>query len=194
MSELVWIAIAVLAGVAAAPGLVVFRFGARGDRAVRLLARMLHRSARRTAMARRSSALHVRVYRLTRGLIGGWWFGSRAMVIETRGRKTGQPRRTAVIYVADGDRLAVTPANAGVDSTPNWYLNLQADPRATVTIGGRRLEVLAREAEESERDRLWDLIVRAAPATAEYQRYTFRRFPVVVLEPAPGSGPHASAA
>ncbi|MEW5660136.1 nitroreductase/quinone reductase family protein [Streptomyces cinereoruber] len=44
-------------------------------------------------------------------------------------------------------------------------------------------EVVAREAEGEERDRLWDAMVAIFPQYKSYRKKTERRIPVVVLEP-----------
>ena len=77
----------------------------------------------------------------------------------------------------------VTPANGGVDRTPQWWLNLREAGSGTVLVDGTRLPVTAREATGAERERLWKLLLEAGPAIADYQRFTQREFPVVVLEP-----------
>lgn len=112
------------------------------------------------------------------------WFGAPLCVLETTGRRTGQPRRTPVLHLDDGDRLVLVAANGGADRAPAWWLNLQAQPRAAVLLGGRRREVRAREAEGAERARLWDAFRAMYPAAGDYERRTARRLPVVVLEEA----------
>jgi deazaflavin-dependent oxidoreductase (nitroreductase family) len=174
-------------------GLVVFRFGVRGRLPVRLLARALNLPARHRRMARLSSAMHTRIYGLSRGRLLRWWFGAPILVIETRGRRSGRPRQTTIVYARDGDRFVVTPANAGVDRTPQWWLNLREAGGGTVLVDGRRLGVTAREVTGAERERLWKLLLRAGPAIADYQSFTQRQFPVVVLEPAPAGGAPAEA-
>jgi deazaflavin-dependent oxidoreductase (nitroreductase family) len=113
----------------------------------------------------------------------GRWFGAEVLVIETTGRHSGLPRRTPIVYARDGSRWVVTPANAGVDPMPAWWLNLRATGTATIVVGGRRLAVRAAEAEGTERERLWQVLLAMSPAIAHYQDFTDRRFPVVVLEP-----------
>jgi deazaflavin-dependent oxidoreductase (nitroreductase family) len=118
-------------------------------------------------------------------------------VIETTGRHSGLPRHTPIVYAQDGDHFVVTPANAGVDRMPAWWLNLSAAETATALVGGRRIAVRAVEAEGADRERLWRLLLDMSPAIAQYQSFTDRRFPVVVLEPAPatdGAARHAPAA
>jgi deazaflavin-dependent oxidoreductase (nitroreductase family) len=127
--------------------------------------------------------MHTRIYEVSGGRLLRWWFGARILVIETRGRRSGRSRQTTVMYARDGDRFVVTPANGGVDRTPQWWLNLREAGSGTVLVDGTRLRVTAREATGAERERLWKLLLEAGPAIADYQRFTQREFPVVVLEP-----------
>jgi deazaflavin-dependent oxidoreductase (nitroreductase family) len=166
-------------------GVLLMRIGLTSTRGTRVLARGLHASAGRRRMARWSSKAHARLFSAARGRLLGRWFGAQVLVIETTGRHSGLPRRTPIVYARDGSRFVVTPANAGVDRMPAWWLNLSAAETATVLVGGRRLTVRAVEAEGTDRRRLWQLLLDMSPAIAHYQDLTDRRFPVVVLEPIP---------
>jgi proline iminopeptidase len=64
-----------------------------------------------------------------------------------------------------------------------WWLNLQADPEATVEVGGRKTHVRATEARGEEKARLWQRLVRMYPSYEDYQKRTDREIPVVILEP-----------
>jgi len=161
------------------------RFGLRGEIGARVLARVLHASASQRPIALLSGQAHARVFGAARGRLLGRWFGAPVLVIETIGRHSGLPRRTPIVYAADGELFVVTPANAGADQTPAWWLNLCAMRMATVVVGGRRVAVRALEAEGAERERLWRVLVAMSPAIARYQDFTDRRFPVVVLDPRP---------
>jgi deazaflavin-dependent oxidoreductase (nitroreductase family) len=129
--------------------------------------------------------MHARIFRLSGGRLLRWWFGARVLVVETQGRRSGRARETPVMYARDGDRFVVTPANGGVDRTPQWWLNLREAGRGAVLVDGKRQRVTAREASGTEREKLWGLLVKAGPAIADYQDFTQREFQVVVLEPEP---------
>ena len=101
----------------------------------------------------------------------------------TTGRRTGARRRTGLFYVEDGRNLVVVASNAGADTDPAWWRNLQAHPEATVERGGVRRLVRARRATPEEEARLWPRLVRGHPQFAEYRRVTDRPLPVIVLEP-----------
>ena len=127
--------------------------------------------------------LHARLYKRLQGRFVGRWFGGPVMVLETTGRRSGKPRATPVIYAWDGDDLLVVPANAGNARAPAWWLNLQAEPRAHVVMGGERRRVRAREALGEERARRRAVYERVYPKLDAYGKFTEREFPVIVLEP-----------
>ena len=91
-----------------------------------------------------------------------------SLILTTTGRRSGQPRRNPLLYVRDGDAFVVIGSNWGKNRQPAWSLNLLADPRATVTIGGRHLPVEARVATGAERERLWGLLLAEWPAYETY--------------------------
>ena len=130
------------------------------------------------------SAMHEFWYRLTGGLIGGRFGRVRMLLLTTTGRKSGRRRTTPLVYLEDGDHLVVIASNGGHPNHPAWWLNLKADPHATVQVGARRLAVTAEEAEGEERDRLWRAVVDVNRGYEGYQRSTSRRIPVVLLRPA----------
>ena len=66
--------------------------------------------------------------------------------LTTTGRRSGRPRNSHLISIPVGEDLAVLGTNFGQPATPAWVLNLEADPRATVTYRGRTLSVTARPA------------------------------------------------
>ena len=72
--------------------------------------------------------LHSFVYRHSGGVIGSRFVAGRALLLTTTGRRSGEPRTCALIYVQDGERLVVVASNGGSDQPPFWLLNLQAHP------------------------------------------------------------------
>jgi deazaflavin-dependent oxidoreductase (nitroreductase family) len=138
---------------------------------------------RRPRQVRAWSKLHARLYRLSRGRFVPRWFGAPVLVLETVGRRSGQPRSTPVLYLRDGDNLVVLAANAGAESTPAWWLNLRAAGEASVVIAGDRRRVRPRLLEGAERERLWEGFVAMYPQAREYVGFTSRPLPLVALEP-----------
>ena len=128
-------------------------------------------------------AIHVALYRLTGGRIGGKAFGAPVLLLTTRGRKTGKARTTPLLYLEDGDRLVVVASKGGAPRHPAWFLNLAANPEVTVERARQRLTMRAREADDEARARYWPQVVAMYPGYEKYQQKTSRRIPLVVLEP-----------
>lgn len=130
------------------------------------------------------SRLHALVFRLSGGRLGRRWSGAPVLVLRTVGRKSGQPRATPVVYLRDGENLVVLPAAAGSDRTPAWWLNLQAEPRATAVVGGHdQRDVTARVADEREHRELWLRFAEIYPDIEQFRGFTVRELPLVILEP-----------
>ncbi|MFJ4525642.1 nitroreductase family deazaflavin-dependent oxidoreductase [Streptomyces sp. NPDC088810] len=107
--------------------------------------------------------------------------GVNDLLLTTRGRRTGNLRRTALVYERDGDRYVVAASNRGADRHPAWYLNLLADPAVVVQVGRQTFAARARPATAVERPHLRRLMVSAMPEYAAYEERTTREIPVVLL-------------
>ena len=92
-------------------------------------------------------------------------------------------RETHLIAVPIGDTLALLGTNFGQASTPAWVLNLEADPRASVTHRGVTRPVVARPAAEDERT---EVLANSTGVYAGYlkyqQRITARQLRIFVLD------------
>ncbi|HVP75581.1 MAG TPA: nitroreductase/quinone reductase family protein [Gaiellaceae bacterium] len=132
--------------------------------------------------------LHGAVYRASGGRVGGRIWGLSILLLTTTGRKSGRLRTTPLCFLPDGGNLVVVASNGGLPWFPAWWLNLQAQPRATVRVGRARTAVVARPAAAEERARLWTAITTIAPGYLEYERRAPREIPLAILQPAEGSG------
>lgn len=128
---------------------------------------------------------HVDRYEATDGAEGhDWEGGSKTLILTTTGRKSGEPRKTPLIYDEHDGKYLVVASKGGAPEPPAWYVNLQADPSATIQVWGEKIPVRARDATPEEKPELWKLMTAQWPAYDEYQTKTDRPIPVVVLEPA----------
>ena len=74
----------------------------------------------------------------------------------TTGRRSGEPRSVMFGYYMDGDDIVTMAMNGWGAAEPAWWLNLQANPEASVTLVDGPMKVVGRVANGEERDRLWD--------------------------------------
>jgi deazaflavin-dependent oxidoreductase (nitroreductase family) len=120
------------------------------------------------------------LYRRTKGGITRPWKVD-ALLLTTRGRRSGGERTVVLQYFRDGDDMILAAANDGGASQPGWYYNLMADPAARVEVMGRTLAVRAEELPPDEAATWWTRILVRAPSYERYARATSRRIPIVRL-------------
>jgi len=141
-------------------------------------------------LGRRSTKLHVALYRRSRGRVGGHlpgWPDAKVALVDHRGAKSGTPRTSPLMYHADGQTIAVVASKAGQPTNPAWFHNLMAHPETIVQIGGEIRPVRARLATEAERERLWPEFLAFYPGYAAFrERARPRVMSIVLLEPPPG--------
>ena len=126
---------------------------------------------------------HVRRYRETNGEEGFLWNGVPTLLLTTTGRRSGQPRTSALIFSRDGDDYLVVASKGGAPEHPNWYNNITAHPQAEIQVKDKRIPVVARVAADAEKPRLWKIVTGVWPNYDVYQTRTERPIPVVVLSP-----------
>lgn len=127
--------------------------------------------------------LQIFMYRRSGGKRMGSLRGMPLLLLTTIGRKTGKQRVTPVMYIRDGDNYVVTASNAGFDSHPAWFVNLQANPKVVVEVGDITQNMIAQQANAEEKSRLWPQLVKQAPFFEDYQKNTTRDIPMVILQP-----------
>jgi deazaflavin-dependent oxidoreductase (nitroreductase family) len=112
--------------------------------------------------------------------------GLPVLVLTSTGRKSGLARRTHLIAVPVNGTLALLGTNFGQPRTPAWVLNLEAEPRATVTHHGVTRAVVARPASDREREQVLAAAATVYGGYLKYQqRITGRTLRIFLLEPAP---------
>jgi len=130
---------------------------------------------------------HIRAYVETNGQEGHMWRGVPTLLLTTTGRKSGELRRTALIYGRDSDDYVIVASKGGAPSNPLWYENLVAQPKVAIQVGADVFDCVASTYEESgvageHRHKVWDSLVAIWPGFAEYQTKTARRIPLVRLK------------
>jgi len=127
---------------------------------------------------------HIKSYVESDGAEGHMWRGVPTLLLTTIGRKSGQARRSALIYGKDGDRYVIVGSRGGAPTHPQWFLNLRDNPEVELQVGAEKFRARARIASGGERQRLFEMMAGVLPNYREYAAKTSREIPVVVLDPA----------
>ncbi|MDF1512858.1 MAG: nitroreductase family deazaflavin-dependent oxidoreductase [Anaerolineae bacterium] len=110
--------------------------------------------------------------------------GLPVIIVTHRGRKTGAIRKTPLMRVVDGKNYILVASQGGASKHPLWYHNLKANPNVEIRDKTDVTAMRVREVEDpTERQRLWDLAVKAYPPYEAYQARTGRVIPIFVAEP-----------
>lgn len=127
---------------------------------------------------------HRWIYIRSDGRVGPGMLGVWTLILHTVGRKTGQPRQTALVFARDGERIILAASNDGKDNAPAWFLNLCARPVVEVQVGRSRFSGIATliNSTDAEYPRLWELMNGTNNGRyASYQSKTSRPIPLVAI-------------
>ena len=128
-------------------------------------------------------AEQVRLYEATDGREGNLLEGKPCVILTTRGRRSGQLRKTPLMRVENDGEYVVVASMGGAPKHPLWFLNLEADPDVVLQDGARVMDLRARVASKDEKARWWPIAVAAWPDYDKYQASTDRDIPVVLFDP-----------
>jgi F420H(2)-dependent quinone reductase len=132
---------------------------------------------------RAAGSVNTALYRASKGRLGGKVRGMPILLLTVKGRKTGTPRTTPVVYFMDGDDYIVSGSAGGAPAEPNWFRNLRATDTATVEVGDGRFVVSVAVASDEEHAELWPKLVAHGPFFNGYQAKITRQIPLARLTP-----------
>ncbi|MGW0159730.1 nitroreductase family deazaflavin-dependent oxidoreductase [Mycobacterium sp. NPDC003323] len=110
--------------------------------------------------------------------------GAEVGILTTIGRKSGEPRDSPLLFLQEGRRIVLVASQGGRATNPMWYLNLKANPNISFQTKKEKLELVAREATDAERDEYWPKLDAMYPDFANYRSYTERKIPILICDPA----------
>ena len=120
--------------------------------------------------------------RISRGRIGTQLGTQPILILNTIGRKSGQPRSIPIAYFFHEGKYLIVESNWGKDNHADWYFNLQKQPQASIEVKGQTIKLNASFAEGEEYARLWDYVTKKHPPYLDYQKMTKRKIPIVVFD------------
>jgi deazaflavin-dependent oxidoreductase (nitroreductase family) len=148
------------------------------------LLRILGSSAGSWLMSKVITSIDRWVYRMSRGrytassAIGGL----PVIMLTTVGAKSGIDRKSPLVAIPIGEDLAVIGSNFAQARTPGWVHNLLANPRATVTYRDVSIQVVARSANDTEYEQIFEMTKSIYPGFSYYrERVSGRKIRVLVL-------------
>jgi deazaflavin-dependent oxidoreductase (nitroreductase family) len=107
------------------------------------------------------------------------------VLLTTTGRKSGQPHTVQLGAVREGDGWVVIGSNGGADVNPNWWLNMVANPNATLQVNDEVIKARMQEiTNPADRERIWNNVVANGQRYANYPKKTSRVIPLGWLRPA----------
>ena len=128
-------------------------------------------------------ALHVGLYQLSGGKLGGRMRGFNVLLLTTTGRKSGQARTAPLGYFDRQGGYVIAASNGGQPTHPAWYHNLRSNPQVTIQVLDRVIPVTAEVLAGDARAEAWQQVITAAPAYASYEKKTTREIPLILLHP-----------
>jgi deazaflavin-dependent oxidoreductase (nitroreductase family) len=112
--------------------------------------------------------------------------GGTLLSLTTVGARSGQQRRSTVMYFPEGDNAWLIVGSAGgAAAHPAWVYNLAKHPdQVWIEIGSRKLKVTPQSLTGDARAKAWQRITTESPGFAGYETKTDRELPVIRLIPA----------
>lgn len=113
------------------------------------------------------------------------FMGMDVLILNTVGRRSGEPRETPLAWFADGEDAWLVVASGGGRHHPNWHANLMAHPdKASIELPGREsTPVTPHQLAAADRAQAWQRITAAQPRYGKYQSKSDREYPVIRLTP-----------
>ena len=110
--------------------------------------------------------------------------GGDVCLVRMTGAKSGKVREIPLMYVPYNDGVILVASMAGSPKHPTWYYNLVTHPEIEVTVHGKAMQLVARQANDEEKAEIWPRCCERYKDFDLYQRRTPRNIPVFICEPA----------
>ena len=138
----------------------------------------------RNFIVRAAVAIHVWLYRVSKGKIGNKVNDIDVLLLTTYGRKSGKKYVRPVIYLKDGNDYTVMAAYGGSDKHPGWYWNAAKGTKPVqIEVKGEVIPVTVSDTEGTEYDRLYQIWEDDFKPLPDYETRTDRKFPILKLTP-----------
>jgi len=128
--------------------------------------------------------LHVWMYRLTGGKMGGSMGAFKVLILTTKGRKSGKILSNPVGYFEREGGYIIVASNSGAAKHPAWYHNIKGNPKdVIVQVNDKKMKVKPEIILGEPRKPIYEWIASIAPNFGDYEKRTAREIPLVFLKP-----------
>src|SRR3977135_2608560 len=117
---------------------------------------------------------HIDRYEASDGEEGHEWQGTQTLILTTKGRKSGEPRKAPLIYGEHAGDLLVVASKGRSPEPPAWHVTRRTEPAVEVQVRGDKFRARARDPSDDEKPELWKIMTDHWPAYDEYQTKTDR--------------------
>jgi deazaflavin-dependent oxidoreductase (nitroreductase family) len=123
--------------------------------------------------------------RMTRGRVDSTFGLIPIVVVTMRGARSGVERKVPLLYFSDEGDVILIASSYGKAKFPAWYYNIKAHPEVRLEAMGHSGSYVAREVDEEDHDRLFELAKLVYTGYSDYEQRTagIRRIPVMRLSP-----------
>jgi deazaflavin-dependent oxidoreductase (nitroreductase family) len=135
------------------------------------------------SLAKLFMALHVGLYRLSGGKLGGEMRGFKVLLLTTTGRKSGKVRTVPLGFFGRQGGYVIVASNGGQPTHPAWYHNIKNQLHVRVQVLDKVTPVTAEVLSGEARAQAWQQVITTAPLYAEYEKLTTREIPLLLLRP-----------
>lgn len=106
--------------------------------------------------------------------------GIPVVIVTSRGARTGQLRKFALMRVEHDGEYALVASKGGAPDNPGWYHNLVAEPVVMIQDGPEPHDYVTNLADGDERSTWWTRAVEVFAPYRDYQEKTAREIPIFV--------------
>jgi deazaflavin-dependent oxidoreductase (nitroreductase family) len=128
-------------------------------------------------------AEQVATFEASGGTEGNLLEGKPCIILWTRGRRSGNVRKTPLMRVEHDGSYAVVASKGGAPDEPKWAENMRRHPLVELQDGADKRDYTARELSGDERTEWWARATAVWPDYDVYQTKTDRLIAVFVVEP-----------
>ncbi len=130
------------------------------------------------------SGLNAFVYKLSGGRLMNTFQGRPVVLIEMTGAASGKKRTIPLMYVPHKDGVIIVGSQGGAPKSPVWVKNLQKDPQIIAQYKGKRMNLVARQVSDEEKEALWPICDEHYHEFGDFRVQRDRNIPVFNCQPA----------